>query len=69
MTLGRMFEKQDSPTAVFLARHGESIWNVERRFQGVGDSPLSERGLEQARRVGRRLAGLDGTKSEAKGTA
>jgi broad specificity phosphatase PhoE len=64
-----MFEKQDSPTVVYLARHGETTWNVERRFQGVGDSPLSERGLEQAWRLGQRLAGLDGTKSEARDTA
>ena len=57
MTLGRMFDKQEPPTVVYLARHGETIWNVERRFQGAGDSPLSGRGIAQARRLGRRLAG------------
>ena len=55
-----MFEKSadstELPTTVFLARHGETLWNVERRFQGHRDSPLSERGLEQARRLGERLA-------------
>ena len=45
------------PASVFLARHGETTWNVERRFQGHGDSPLSPRGHEQARRLGERLAG------------
>src|SRR6476661_8354230 len=58
--LGHMFDKQEAPgapTIVFLARHGETLWNLERRFQGHGDSPLSERGLEQARRLGERLAG------------
>jgi broad specificity phosphatase PhoE len=39
-----------------LARHAESIWNVERRWQGQLDPPLSERGREQARALGRELA-------------
>lgn len=53
-----MFDKETAgrPTVVFLARHGETVWNVERRFQGHRDSPLSERGREQARRLGERLA-------------
>jgi phosphoserine phosphatase len=54
-----MFESEESltaPTLVYLARHGETLWNVERRFQGHGDSPLTERGQEQARRLGQRLA-------------
>jgi broad specificity phosphatase PhoE len=55
-----MFESEGSltaPTLVYLARHGETVWNVERRFQGHLDSPLTERGVEQARRLGQRLAG------------
>ena len=35
-------------TTIFLARHGESDWNVEKRFQGHKDRPLTERGREQA---------------------
>ena len=38
-----------------LVRHGESTYNVDGRWQGHGDAPLSERGREQARRVGERL--------------
>jgi broad specificity phosphatase PhoE len=38
-------------------RHGETVWNRERRFQGRLDSPLTERGLAQARRMGETLAG------------
>src|SRR5262245_17196183 len=41
---------------LLLARHGESIWNGVRRLQGVTDVPLSERGREQARALGRALA-------------
>jgi broad specificity phosphatase PhoE len=35
-------------TTIFLARHGESDWNVEKRFQGHSDRPLTERGRQQA---------------------
>ncbi len=47
--------------AVLLARHGQSVSNAIRRFQGVQDVPLSELGLRQAEALrlvvgGRRLA-------------
>ncbi len=38
-----------------LIRHGESSSNVTGRWQGQGDSPLSPRGLEQARALAVRL--------------
>ncbi|MEV4623314.1 histidine phosphatase family protein [Asanoa sp. NPDC049573] len=31
-----------------LVRHGESLWNTEKRYQGQADSGLTERGLAQA---------------------
>ena len=39
-----------------LARHGETRFNVEGRWQGQSDSPLTDRGLAQARELGRALA-------------
>jgi len=30
---------------IYLLRHGETAWNAERRYQGLTDIPLSERGL------------------------
>jgi broad specificity phosphatase PhoE len=37
---------------VFLARHGETEWNRQRRRQGQLDSPLTPEGLAEARRLG-----------------
>lgn len=42
---------------LLLARHGESIWNAERRFQGSTDIPLSARGRAQAEALARGLRG------------
>lgn len=38
---------------ILVARHGETDYNAERRFQGQGDVPLNARGLEQARELAR----------------
>lgn len=40
---------------IYLLRHGETIWNTLGRFQGQKDSPLTERGIEQADRVAKLL--------------
>ena len=45
---------------IFLLRHGETVWNRERRVQGHLDSPLTPLGLDQARRYGTRLKELLG---------
>jgi 2,3-bisphosphoglycerate-dependent phosphoglycerate mutase len=38
-----------------LIRHGESTWNLENRFTGWTDVPLTATGVEQARSAGRAL--------------
>jgi probable phosphoglycerate mutase len=43
---------------LILIRHGETLWNTERRMQGQLDSPLTERGLWQARMLGGRMQTL-----------
>jgi len=43
---------------ILLVRHGETEWNLVRRVQGWGDSPLTARGIAQAEAVGRRLRSL-----------
>jgi broad specificity phosphatase PhoE len=41
---------------LYMLRHGETAWNLERRMQGSKDSPLTARGREQAGAMGRALA-------------
>lgn len=43
---------------VFILRHGQTEWNLAGRMQGRRDSPLTERGRDQAARQGAILAGL-----------
>jgi probable phosphoglycerate mutase len=43
---------------IFLVRHGETEWNLKRRYQGWGDSPLTATGLAQAEAIGRKLRTL-----------
>lgn len=45
-------------TAVYLARHGESDWNVANRFQGHSDRPLTALGRRQAEALADELAGV-----------
>lgn len=43
---------------IFLVRHGQTAFNVARRFQGALDSPLTALGAAQARAMGLRLREL-----------
>jgi len=43
---------------IYLVRHGQTAFNLERRHHGHTDSPLTELGREQARRAGETLATL-----------
>lgn len=40
---------------LWLVRHGQSLWNRERRAQGWADPPLTELGIWQAQQIARRL--------------
>ncbi|MFF2325756.1 MULTISPECIES: histidine phosphatase family protein [unclassified Streptomyces] len=43
---------------IVLWRHGQTAWNLERRFQGSTDIALTEAGVGQAQRAARLLASL-----------
>lgn len=41
-----------------LLRHGESQWNLENRFTGWVDVPLTPRGVQEAKNAGDKLRGF-----------
>jgi broad specificity phosphatase PhoE len=43
-------------TTLYLARHAESDWNAQNRFQGLVDRPLTGRGRAQAAALAERLS-------------
>jgi len=45
---------------LYVLRHGETDWNLERRIQGQTDTPLNATGRRQARAMGARLESLLG---------
>ena len=47
-----------SMTHLILIRHGETLWNQQRRMQGHSDSPLTETGVRQSRQLAQRLKGV-----------
>ena len=46
-------------TTILLARHGESDWNRDQRWQGHADRPLTDLGRDQARALADRLAATE----------
>jgi len=42
---------------LILLRHGQSQWNLENRFTGWVDVPLSPKGEDEARKAGEKLKG------------
>lgn len=42
-------------TTLYLARHGETLWNQLQRFQGILDSKLTEHGEHQSRQLAQQM--------------
>ena len=36
---------------LYVVRHGETIWNVERKVQGITDIPLTDKGRREAKEL------------------
>jgi len=51
----------DAITKIYLVRHGETIWNTQKRWQGSKNSALTDLGKQQAQKTGELLnnIGLD----------
>lgn len=41
---------------LYVVRHGETQFNVEKRYAGQTDVPLNERGIQQAQELAKKLA-------------
>ena len=50
--------QDDHVLRLYLARHGETEWNRDRRLQGSADIPLNETGRRQAVRLAQQIRGL-----------
>lgn len=44
---------------LILVRHGQSVWNLENRFTGWVDVPLSKKGIEEAISAGEKLKDVE----------
>ena len=52
--------------SIYLLRHGETVWNRAQRLQGHKDTPLTLKGVQQARAMGNTLSQvLDGIQPRA----
>lgn len=45
-------------TTIYLTRHGQTEWNLEKRLQGRGNSPLTKDGIERAKELAGRVQAL-----------
>ena len=44
---------------LYIARHGQTDWNLENRAQGRTDVPLNKTGILQAEKLREKIAGMD----------
>jgi 2,3-bisphosphoglycerate-dependent phosphoglycerate mutase len=50
----RSVQRRDASKLV-LMRHGQSTWNLENKFTGFADAPLTEKGISEATTAGKAL--------------
>lgn len=44
---------------IYLTRHGETEWNLENRLQGTYDSRLTEKGVQDIKKLNKRLIDIE----------
>ena len=52
---GNCNNKNEETLKLYIVRHGETEWNVIKRFQGQLNTPLTEKGMEKLRKTGKKL--------------
>ena len=40
---------------IYLTRHGQTEWNIQGKMQGTAESTLTEKGIEEAKKLGKSL--------------
>lgn len=53
--IGTCNDKNDKVLKLYIVRHGETEWNVIKRFQGQLNTPLTEKGMEKLVETGKKL--------------
>ncbi|MCR6516223.1 MAG: histidine phosphatase family protein [Clostridium sp.] len=46
-------------TTIYLTRHGQTEWNIEKRLQGRGNSPLTKDGIDRAKELRERIKEIE----------
>ncbi len=50
-----MTERTEDMGHLYFVRHGQSLWNVENKICGATDIALTEKGHEQAKKLGKKI--------------
>lgn len=51
-------QSTNKPITIYLVRHGQTFFNTTGQVQGFADSPLTEKGIDQAQQVGNHLSDI-----------
>lgn len=54
-----MYKSEAEVTRLYITRHGETLWNTQRRMQGHKDSELTEKGRKQAEQLAKAMAEVE----------
>ena len=56
--IGTCNDKNEETLKLYIVRHGETEWNVIKRFQGQLNTPLTEKGMEKLGETGKKLKNI-----------